>query len=246
VRHALPETPDVKKVTFELPDADFPLGLRPISAVMTKAVVNGEEVMRPYNPISSPDANGTFSLCVKKYEKAKMGGAIHALREGDEFEVKFGWRQFPYEPNMFKRVNLVAGGTGLTPCLQLIESVVANKSDKTKITLLYGNKTEKDIICKARLDHLAENYPHKFKVHYAVEDAGWFWKGLSGKIDSKHIKDVLPPPGDGVKTFVCGTQGMLTAVCGPKIYPPKGSPQQGPLLGMLKELGYTENDVVKL
>ena len=36
------ETPDVRRVTFKLPDSSAPLGFSPISAVMLKANIPGE------------------------------------------------------------------------------------------------------------------------------------------------------------------------------------------------------------
>jgi cytochrome-b5 reductase len=36
-------------------------------------------------------------------------------------------------------VGLIAGGTGITPCYQLIKAIFKNPDDKTKVTLVYGN-----------------------------------------------------------------------------------------------------------
>jgi NAD(P)H-flavin reductase len=38
-------------------------------------------------------------------------------------------------------VGLIAGGTGITPCYQLIKAIFKNPNDKTKVTLVYGNVT---------------------------------------------------------------------------------------------------------
>ena len=54
------------------------------------------------------------------------------------------------------------------------------------------------------------------------------------------IKARMPAPGFG-KVMVCGPPAMMDAVCGPK--GEKGA--QGPLGGMLKEMGYSEEDVYK-
>ena len=37
----------------------------------------------------------------------------------------------------------MAGGTGITPMLQVIDAVLDNKADKTKLSLVFANTTEK-------------------------------------------------------------------------------------------------------
>jgi NAD(P)H-flavin reductase len=38
-----------------------------------------------------------------------------------------------------EKIGLIAGGTGITPCYQLIKHILNNPNDKTKITLVYGS-----------------------------------------------------------------------------------------------------------
>ena len=44
---------------------------------------------------------------------------------------------------------LVQGGTGITPMLQMIAAVLRNPTDKSKLSLLYANQTEDDILVSA-------------------------------------------------------------------------------------------------
>lgn len=39
-----------------------------------------------------------------------------------------------------KRVGMIAGGTGITPMLQLIRQVLKDKDDKTELALLFANQ----------------------------------------------------------------------------------------------------------
>eukprot|EP00967_Tisochrysis_lutea_P025952 scaffold29967_cov17-Tisochrysis_lutea.AAC.4 len=69
--------------------------------------------------------------------------------------------------------------------LQVIDAVLANPEDRTKLTLVYANQTPGDIILKERLDALAAQHPDRFSVHYVVDRPGWlgmFWKGSVGYI----------------------------------------------------------------
>ena len=50
---------------------------------------------------------------------------------------------FKYAPNQYNHMGLIAGGTGLTPCLQVIRCVFEGKDyaqDKCKFTLYYQNR----------------------------------------------------------------------------------------------------------
>ncbi len=44
-------------------------------------------------------------------------------------------------PFRFNKVSLVAGGSGITPILQIMRAVAADKSDRTQISLLFANHT---------------------------------------------------------------------------------------------------------
>jgi cytochrome-b5 reductase len=66
---------------------------------------------------------------------------------------------------------MVAGGTGITPMLQVIEEVLRNPADKTTLSLVFGNVTADDILLKSRIDALAAKHPKQFKARLA--EARW-------------------------------------------------------------------------
>lgn len=51
----------------------------------------------------------------------------------------------------------------------MIEEVLYNPDDTTKVTLLYANTSIDDILLKKDLDKLAQKYPERLKVHYTVD-----------------------------------------------------------------------------
>lgn len=57
----------------------------------------------------------------------------------------------------------IAGGSGLTPMLQIAQEVVRNPEDKTLLTLVFANVSEDDILLKKELDDMAKKHS-KFKV----------------------------------------------------------------------------------
>ncbi len=75
-----------------------------------------------------------------------------------------------------------------------------------------------------------------------VNTPGENWQGGTGHITKELLKTVLPEPKEeNVKIFVCGPPGLYKAVSGTK----KSPADQGELTGMLKELGYGQDQVYK-
>lgn len=78
-----------------------------------------------------------------------LGNGNFKLREEKE-EGKFDQKQSA------DHVAMLCGGTGLAPMLQVIRAIIQNKNDKTKVTLIFANKTEADILRKEELDQMAK------------------------------------------------------------------------------------------
>lgn len=51
-----------------------------------------------------------------------------------------------------RHVGMIAGGSGITPMFQIIQAVANDSNEKLKITLVFANKSEMDIILKNPLD----------------------------------------------------------------------------------------------
>ncbi|EGG13857.1 NADH-cytochrome b5 reductase [Cavenderia fasciculata] len=199
---------------FELPNATDRLGLPIGQHISLRATVNGKEVYRPYTPISSDDDLGYFDLLIKVYEKGQMTTFVDNLFVGDSIDVKGPKGLFNYKPNMFKHIGMLAGGTGITPMLQVIKAIVSNPEDKTKVSLVFGNITEEDILLKKELDQVSENYPN-ISIYYVLNNPpqkGWT-QGV-GFISQDIIQQQLPAPSEGVKVCLCGPTVMNKAMTG--------------------------------
>ncbi|KAL5547958.1 hypothetical protein UlMin_003189 [Ulmus minor] len=222
------------------------LGLDVASCIITRAPLGHDAegkpkyVIRPYTPISDPDSKGYFDLLIKVYPEGKMSQHFASLKPGDVVEVKGPIEKLRYKPNMKKHIGMIAGGTGITPMLQVIEAVLKNPDDITQVSLLYCNVSPDDILLKQKLDILATSHPN-LKVYYTVDNPTKNWKGGKGYISKDMALKGLPGPGEDTLVLVCGPPGMMKHISGDKAK----DWSQGEVSGILKELGYTEQMVYK-
>lgn len=185
---------------------------------------------------------GYLDLLVKKYPNGPMSTHIHDLQPDQHLSFKGPIPKYPLSPNQHSHVALIAGGTGIAPMYQLVQHIFSNPDDKTKVTLVYGNLTEEDILLKKELEALENTYPQRFRAFYLLDTPPENWQQGKGHVTKELLKTVLPEPKtENVKVFVCGPPGFYRAVSGEK---PKPS-EQGELTGILKELGYGKDQVFK-
>ena len=74
-----------------------------------------------------------------------------------------------------RRVGMIAGGTGITPFLQIIKTALLDPDDNTSLSLLFANQTEEDIFLREELEALRDAHPEQFKIWYTVDrpTQGW-------------------------------------------------------------------------
>jgi len=107
---------------------------------------------------------------------------------------------------------MIAGGTGITPMLQIIRAALKNASDRTKLSLIYANVNPEDILLKAELDQLAAKYPERFTVYYVLNNPPPQWNGGVGFVSKEHIQKGMPPSDHDIKILLCGPPPMMTAM----------------------------------
>lgn len=238
---------DTHKIKVKLPPSTK-LGMTVASCLSIQADIDGQSVSRPYTPISTKNQEDFAEFVIKKYpartdgKPGGMGAHLCNLKEGDAINMKGPWPKAGYEVNKYKHIGMIAGGTGLTPMLQVILEILNNPDDNTKVTLIYANKSEGDILLKEMLDGLAAKHSN-FNVVYTLDKAPWLWKGKTGFVSADMIKEAGLPTAKDADTcvYVCGPPPMMKFISGGK--GPKGS--QGEVGGVLKDLGFVSENVYK-
>lgn len=237
---------NTKRLRFALPEKDAVSGLRASSALLTKATPSGAwlPVMRPYTPISDPDEPGHVDLLVKRYPDGKMSNHLHSLIPGQTLSFKTGpLLTYEWTPNKHSQITLITGGAGITPMYQLTRAILKNLEDKTKVTLIFGVNSDADVLFEPEFRDLERKYPDRFKAVYTVSNPTASSPFSKGYVTRELLKTHIPGPQElNVKVLFCGPPAMEKAIVGSKGL--MGS--QGGVGGILKEMGYSSDQVFKL
>lgn len=194
---------------FEIPHK---FGLPVGQHVSMRAMIRGKYVMRSYTPISDNDATGYVDFLVKTYEAGNLSRVFNNLKIGDTMQMKGPKGRFKYLPNMTERIGMVAGGTGITPCLQILRSALADPTDKTEFKLIYANVSEDEILMRKELESLQREYPLRFSVYYFLNVAPPNWQGGVGFVTKEAMADFLPAASSDCRILMCGPPPMMNVM----------------------------------
>jgi cytochrome-b5 reductase len=98
-------------------------------------------------------------------------------------------------------IGMIGGGTGITPLFQVIRAICEDETDNTRVILLYGNRSEGDILLRKRMDHYARVASHKFSVFYVLDQPPAGWKGAKGYVTKELLQCHMPSPTADSKVF---------------------------------------------
>ena len=147
-----------------------------------------------------------------------MSSHLFTLKEGDCLDMRGPVGRFKYHTNMYQTIGLVCGGTGLTPCLQVIRVILEGSSaaqEQTNLVLLYQNRTEEDILMKECLCELQKSFPNRLQVYFFLSSPPSDWGQVSndrcGYISEDSMRTLLPHASTDF-VGLCGPSGFNEAM----------------------------------
>ena len=208
-------TSDSVAVTFDLPAELAPaFAFRPGQHLTLRRVIGDQDLRRTYSVCSSA-AGGPLRVAVKRLE----GGAFSTwatgeLRAGDELEVLPPAGRFGpvLDPSRVLRYGLVAAGSGITPVLSIAASVL-DVEPASEVVLLYGNRTQRDVMFLEELADLKDRWGARLQVVHVLSREEQGSELLSGRLDRERLQRLLSSlvPVDSVdEWYLCGPFGMVT------------------------------------
>ncbi|MFC1554010.1 dihydroorotate dehydrogenase electron transfer subunit [candidate division KSB1 bacterium] len=152
---------------------------------------------RPFSVFTVNKEKGTFSVLFKVFGK---GTDYLSKTEADGFLDIIGPLGNSFQPDEYKKLILVAGGVGMPPLYNLINSI---KLSDYEIYFFFGASTREELFCFNELDRLDMN------LIFTTDDGSAGIKGLITKpLEKFLIKNDL----ENSCILACGPTPMLAAV----------------------------------
>ncbi|MEE4246219.1 MAG: ferredoxin--NADP reductase [Kangiellaceae bacterium] len=215
-------TDDSVSVEFKLPDGQL-LDYRAGQYITVSKWLNGEQHTRCYSLCAGPN-KGVLKIGVRHTKNGLMSGYINnELKAGDQLIVQGPFGDFIYPPTqdkVIKRLSLIAGGSGITPILSIIEQAL-DEASEFAIDLIYACRSRDSIMFFQRLESLKKLNLGRLTIRYVIEsdDQDHAPLDLVGRLNGETIEQVWPHVCDEnqqVKLhsefYICGPEGLKNSV----------------------------------
>jgi ferredoxin-NADP reductase len=204
VKEIIPRTYNVRSFRFPRPET---LSYKPGQFLFVTIKADGKELSKHFSISSSPTEKMHIEF-TKKLSESEFSTALKALEKGDWARIDAPYGKFTFEGE-HEKIGLLGGGIGITP-LRSICRYCTDKRLNTKITLLYGNRSESDIAFKEELETMQEQNEN-LKVVFTLNEPSSEWKGVTGIIDAELVKKEVPDYEETV-FYTCGPPAMVEAM----------------------------------
>ncbi|MFW5867410.1 MAG: ferric reductase-like transmembrane domain-containing protein [Armatimonadota bacterium] len=160
----------------------------------------------PFTIASPPREDGSVSFTIK--ESGDYTARIGETPEGAHAIVEAAYGQFSHLRHGGDRLLMIAGGVGITPMLSMLRYMAAH-GDERPVTLIWGNRTEADILFPNELEGLQEQLELRI-VHVLSQQPDY--DGETGYIDENVLDRVLSEEELLGEVYLCGPQPMMDLV----------------------------------
>ncbi len=211
------ETADTVSLAFAVPDGLQPgFAYQPGQYLTLRTWLDGEEVRRSYSICSGLD-DGELRVAIKlvpdgrfsawAHEALQPGHAIEAMPPAGRFTVAL-------DPAASRTYLGVAAGSGITPVLSILKSVLAREPG-SRFVLLYGSRATAGIIFREALEELKDRFMGRLTVVHVLSREQQDVPVLSGHLDGPRVQTLLGGLLDIPRidhAFLCGPEGMIAEV----------------------------------
>ncbi|MGI9328730.1 MAG: 2Fe-2S iron-sulfur cluster-binding protein, partial [Pseudomonadales bacterium] len=211
-----PEANDTLCVSLVVPEAFCEtFAFRQGQYLTFRAEVNGEEMRRSYSICAA--VGEPLKVAIKRIEGGRFSEFAHAHFEaGLTLEVMPPAGSFfsALDPDAARRYLCIAAGSGITPIISNIKTVLAVESE-SRVTLLYGNRRSGSMIFKEQLCWLKNAYMTRFQWINIFSQESQAAPILNGRIDNRKgaaLNQHLISIRDFDLFFLCGPESMISEV----------------------------------
>ncbi|NTJ68064.1 phenylacetate-CoA oxygenase/reductase subunit PaaK [Agrobacterium rhizogenes] len=175
-----------------------------------------EELRRSYSICAGKD-EGVLKVGIKRVDGGCFSTWINEnLKAGDTLEAMPPMGAFftAIEPDVARHYLGFAGGSGITPVLSIIKTVLA-REPRSVFTLVYANRQISSIMFREELEDLKNLYLGRLSVIHVLESEAQDIDLFTGRIDAEKCKALFKSWIDlnSVATaFICGPEPMMLAI----------------------------------
>jgi ring-1,2-phenylacetyl-CoA epoxidase subunit PaaE len=220
VAEIVPETSEANSIRFDIPaELRERFAFRAGQHLTLRATLGGEEVRRNYSLCTAPDEQD-WMVTVKR-----IGGGLFSnwvgdgLKAGDMIDVMPPHGSFTtqFDESNQRRLVGFAGGSGITPVISLIKSMLKYEP-KSRFTLLYGNRDSSSVIFLEALAALKDRHLGRFELYHFLDAEDQDIDLFNGMLDrarcEEAIAHLVPGAADVDGWFICGPGPMMDAAEG--------------------------------
>lgn len=172
VRSIERDTPEAVIVTFEVPpELREVFGFTQGQYLTLRKEIDGQDLRRSYSICAGVD-EGILRVGVRKVPGGVFSNWINEqLKPGDTIQVMAPQGRFfvPIEPQAQRHHVGFAGGSGITPILSIMKTVLA-REPHSRFTLVYGNRKLQCTMFKEELEDLKNKYMTRLVLHHVFSD----------------------------------------------------------------------------
>lgn len=208
------ETPDAVSISFAVPpELADEYRFHPGQHLTLRREYDGQDIRRSYSICTGLD-DRELRVAVKKVEGGLFSTLCNeAIRPGDMIDVMTPQGRFGVmpEPDAARNYVAIAAGSGITPILSLLRSVLMREPN-SRFMLIYGNRTAKDILFKEALEDLKDRFMGRLVVHHVLSREQQEIELFNGRIDAGKIEALLKsfaPASRIDHAFLCGPGAMI-------------------------------------
>jgi len=211
------ETEHAVVVTFDVPEelADK-FAFNQGQYLTLRQKISGEELRRSYSICAGLD-DKLLRVAIKHVEGGVFSTwANEQLQAGDALDVMPARGEFftPINPEHKKHYLCICAGSGITPVLSIIKTVLAREPDST-VTLLYGNQRTSTMMFRQELAFLKNAYLQRFHWINIFSREPQESDLFSGHLDNRKggaLNQRLIDISGYDEFFLCGPEAMISEV----------------------------------
>lgn len=172
VRSVQADTPEAVIVSFDVPVAlRTVFGFTQGQYLTLRTEIDGQDLRRSYSICAGVD-DAELRVGVRKVRGGVFSNWINSsLRPGDTIQVMAPQGRFfvPLDPSSHRHHMGIAGGSGITPILSIMKTVLA-REPHSQFTLIYGNRQLRSTMFKEELEDLKNQYMSRLVLHHVFSD----------------------------------------------------------------------------